>query len=142
MIHLRKFNEGLEIDPKKSDQIERAFRKAKVTPVGYKIDISRIYDLLIIQSTNLFKHEDWEEECKYIAIDLIDSSMMSLHPTLDDLVQGVNEDEYIVCEDWEEFKELPDFVNVLEYNDINFQQIENILLDFDIRVENIWALLK
>jgi hypothetical protein len=141
MIHLRKFNEGFEIDPKKSNQIERAFQKAKVTPVSDKIDISRIYDLLIIQSTNLFKHEDWEEECKYIAIDLIDSSM-GLYPTLDDLVQGVNEDEYIVCEDWEEFKELPDFVNVLEYNDINFQQIENILLDFDIRVENIWALLK
>ncbi len=141
MIHLRKFNEGLKIDPKKSDQIERAFQKAKVTPVSDKIDISRIYDLLIIQSTNLFKHEDWEEECKYIAIDLIDSSM-GLYPTLDDLVQGVNEDEYIVCEDWEEFKELPYFVNVLEYNDINFQQIENILFDFDIRVENIWALLK
>jgi hypothetical protein len=70
MIHLRKFNEGLEINPKKSNQIERAFQKAKVTPVSDKIDISRIYDLLIIQSTNLFKHEDWEEECKYIAIDL------------------------------------------------------------------------
>lgn len=142
MKHLRKFNEGFEIDPKKSHQIETAFRKAKLTPVSDKIDISKIYDLLIIESVQLFEHEDYEEGCKYIAIDLSYSSMMSLHPTLDDLVSNINEENFVVCEDWEEFTELPDFVNVLEYNDINFQQIENILLDFDIHVENIWALLK
>ena len=33
-------------------------------------------------------------------------------------------------------------VNVLEYNDVNFQEIENILLDYNINVENMWGLIR
>jgi hypothetical protein len=33
-------------------------------------------------------------------------------------------------------------VNILEYNDINFAEIDNIFTDYNMTVDNIWGLLK
>jgi hypothetical protein len=84
---------------------------------------------------------------KYMMIDLERGSYTSVHEILDDAVENLTSDEdwsYSYTDNWEVFKAQNSdrFVNVLEYNDTNFQEIENILLDYNIQVENIWGLIR
>ena len=80
-------------------------------------------------------------------IDLERGSYTSVHEILDDAVEVLTSDEdwsYSYADSWEVFKAQNSdrFVNVLEYNDVNFQEIENILLDYNINVENMWGLIR
>jgi hypothetical protein len=149
MKHLRKFNEELSTD--EANSMEKSFQKAKVSPVTEKLPINRVYSVLFIQLSDTIEHPDYpgnfDEGGKYMMIDLNYSSYISVHETLDYAVENLTSDEsgsYDFSDSWEVFKgqNSDRFVSILDYNDTNFQEIENILLDYNINVENIWGLLK
>lgn len=147
MKHLRKFNE--ELSTEEANSMEKSFQKAKVSPVTEKLPINRVYSVLFIQLSDTIEHPDCPgtEGGKYMMIDLNYSSYISIHETLDYAVENLTSDEsgsYDFSDSWEVFKgqNSDRFVSILDYNDTNFQEIENILLDYNINVENIWGLLK
>ena len=149
MKHLRKFNEELSTD--EANSIEKSFQKAKVSPVTEKLPINRVYSVLFIQLSDTIEHPDYPgnfaEGGKYMMIDLNYSSYISVHENLDYAVENLTSDEsgsYDFSDSWEVFKgqNSDRFVSILDYNDTNFQEIENILLDYNINVENMWGLLK
>jgi len=149
MKHLKKFNE--ELSTEESNSMEKSFQKAKVSPVTEKLPINRVYSVLFIQLSDTIEHPDYPgnfaEGGKYMMIDLNYSSYISIHETLDYAVENLTSDEsssYDFSDSWEVFKgqNSDRFVSILDYNDTNFQEIENILLDYNINVENIWGLLK
>ena len=146
MKHLRKFNEELSTD--EANSIEKSFQKAKVSPVTEKLPINRVYSVLFIQLSDTIQGEITSDEGgKYMMIDLNYSSYISVHETLDYAVENLTSDEsgsYDFSDSWEVFKgqNSDRFVSILDYNDTNFQEIENILLDYNINVENMWGLLK
>jgi hypothetical protein len=143
MKHLRKFNE--ELNPEEQDSLEKIFLKAKISPQVDKVNIKSIYTVLFIQVDDYLENVDGRG--KYMMIDLERGSYTSVHEILDDMVENLTSDEdwsYSYTDNWEVFKAQNSdrFVNVLEYNDVNFQEIENILLDYNINVENMWGLIR
>jgi hypothetical protein len=143
MKHLKKFNE--ELNPEEQDSLEKTFIKAKISPQVDKVNIKSIYTVLFIQVDDYVENVDGRG--KYMMIDLERGSYTSVHEILDDAVENLTSDEdwsYSYTDNWEVFKAQNSdrFVNVLEYNDTNFQEIENILLDYNIQVENIWGLIR
>jgi len=127
------------------DSLEKAFIKTKISPQVDKVNIKSIYSVLFIQVDGYVENVDGKG--KYMMIDLNYSSYTSVHETLDGAVENLTSDEsvsYDYCDSWEVFKgqNSDRFVNVLEYNDTNFQEIENILLDYGIQVENMWGLIR
>jgi hypothetical protein len=149
MKHLKKFNENLTSDQVNS--LELTFIKAKVSPVTEKLPINRVYSVLFIELSEKIEHPDYpgnfDEGGKYMMIDLNYSSYISVHETLNYAVENLTSDEsssYDFSDSWEVFKDQNSdrLVSILDYNDINFQEIENILLDYNINVEYMWGLLK
>ncbi len=142
MKHLRKFNE--ELNPEEQDSLDKTFIKAKISPQVDKVNIKSIYTVLFIQVDDYVENVDGRG--KYMMIDLERGSYTSIHETLDDAVEVLTSDEesrYDYYDSWEVFKgQNSAFVNILEYNDANFQEIENILLDYNINVENMWGLIR
>jgi hypothetical protein len=143
MKHLKKFNE--ELSPEEQDTLERAFIKAKISPQTNKVSIDSIYSVLFIQVDGYVENVDGKG--RYMMIDLERGSYTSVHESLDDAVENLTSDDegdYDPSYSWDQFKSQHNdrLVSVLEYNDINFQQIENILLDYNIQVENIWGLIR
>jgi hypothetical protein len=143
MKHLRKFNE--ELNPEEQDSLEKIFLKAKISPQVDKVNIKSIFTVLFIQVDDYVENVD--SRGKYMMIDLERGSYTSVHEILDDAVENLTSDEdwsYSYTDNWEVFKSQNSdrFVNVLEYNDVNFQEIENILLDYNINVENMWGLIR
>jgi len=143
MKHLKKFNE--ELNPEEQDSLEKTFIKAKISPQVDKINIKSIYNVLFIQVDDYVVNVDGRG--KYMMIDLERGSYTSVHEILDDMVENLTSYEdwpYSYTDNWEVFKAQNSdrFVNVLEYNDVNFQEIENILLDYNINVENMWGLIR
>jgi hypothetical protein len=143
MKHLRKFNE--ELNPEEQDSLEKTFIKSKISPQVDKVNIKSIYTVLFIQVDGYVENVDGKG--RYMMIDLERGSYTSVHEILDDAVENLTSDEdwsYSYTDNWEVFKAQNSdrFVNVLEYNDVNFQEIENILLDYNINVENMWGLIR
>ena len=143
MKHLKKFNE--ELNPEEQDSLEKAFIKAKISPQTNKVKIDSIYYVLFIEVDGYVENVDGKG--RYMMIDLERGSYTSVHEILDDAVEVLTSDEdwsYSYTDNWEVFKAQNSdrFVNVLEYNDVNFQEIENILLDYNINVENMWGLIR
>ena len=143
MKHLKKFNE--ELNPEEQDSLEKIFLKSKISPQVDKVNIKSIYNVLFIQVDGYVENVDGRG--KYMMIDLERGSYTSVHEILDDAVEVLTSDEdwsYSYTDNWEVFKAQNSdrFVNVLEYNDVNFQEIENILLDYNINVENMWGLIR
>jgi hypothetical protein len=141
MKHLKKFNE--ELNPEEQDSLEKTFIKSKISPQVDKVNIKSIYTVLFIQVDGYVENVDGKG--RYMMIDLERGSYTSVHEILDDAVEVLTSDEsYSYTDNWEVFKAQNSdrFVNVLEYNDVNFQEIENILLDYNINVENMWGLIR
>jgi hypothetical protein len=143
MKHLKKFNE--ELSPKEQDSLENAFIKAKISPQTNKVKIDSIYSVLFIQVDGYVENVDGKG--RYMMIDLERGSYTSVHESLDDAVENLTSDDesnYDFSDSWEVFKgqNSDRLVSILDYNDTNFQEIENILLDYNINVENIWGLIR
>ena len=143
MKHLKKFNE--ELSPEEQDSLENAFIKAKISPQTNKMKIDSIYSVLFIQVDGYVENVDGKG--RYMTIDLERGAYASVHETLDDAVENLTSDvesDYDFSDSWEVFKgqNSDRFVSILDYNDTNFQEIENILLDYNINVENIWGLIR
>jgi hypothetical protein len=141
MKHIKKFNE--ELNPVEQDSLEKKFRYTKISPQTEKMNMKSIYDILFIETDDYVENVDGKG--KYMMINLSYDVYISIYETLDDAVQDLTSDEdepYDYCDNWEQFKSQNsnNFVSILEYNDTNFQEIENILIDYNINVENMWAL--
>ena len=103
--------------------------------------------VLFIELSEPVEHPDLPEGGKYMIIDLNYSSYVSVHETLDEAVESLTSDEegsYDYCDSWEIFQNQNSdkMVNILEYNDINFAEIDNIFTDYNMTVDNMWGLLK
>ena len=143
MKHLKKFNE--ELNPEEQDSLEKAFIKAKISPQTNKVKIDSIYYVLFIEVDGYVENVDGKG--RYMMIDLERGSYTSVHETLDDAVENLTSDDegvYDFSDSWDQFKSQHNdrLVSVLDYNDTNFQEIENILLDYNINVENMWGLIR
>ena len=141
MKHIKKFNE--ELNPVEQDSLEKKFRYTKISPQTEKMNMKSIYDILFIETDDYVENVDGRG--KYMMINLSYDVYISIYETLDDAVQDLTSDEdepYDYCDNWKQFKSQNsnNFVSILEYNDTNFQEIENILIDYNINVENMWAL--
>jgi hypothetical protein len=143
MNHLKKFNE--ELNQEEQDSLEKAFQKAKISPQTEKMNIRSIYRVLFIQVDDYVENVNGNGKYMMILFTYV-CNKISVHETLDDAVENLT--TYVKwafsTDSWEEFKaEMGNtFVSVLEYNDTNFQEIENILIDYNINVENIWGVIK
>ena len=143
MKHLKKFNE--ELNPEEQDSLEKIFLKSKISPQVDKVNIKSIYNVLFIQVDGYVENVDGKG--RYMMIDLERGSYTSVHETLDDAVENLTSDDegvYDFSDSWDQFKSQHNdrLVSVLDYNDVNFQEIENILLDYNINVENMWGLIR
>jgi DNA helicase HerA-like ATPase len=109
------------------------------------VKIDSIYSVLFIQVDGYVENVDGKG--RYMMIDLERGSYTSVHESLDDAVENLTSDDesnYDFSDSWEVFKgqNSDRLVSILDYNDTNFQEIENILLDYNINVENIWGLIR
>lgn len=143
MKHLKKFNE--ELSPEEQDSLEKAFIKAKISPQTDKVSIKSIYSVLFIQVDGYVENVDGRG--RYMMVDLERGCYTSVHETLDDAVENLTSDDegfYDFSDSWEQFKSQYNdrLVSLLDYNDINFQEIENILLKWGISLDNIWGLIR
>ena len=158
MRYLRKFNE--ELSDEEANSIEKSFQRAEISPVTQKLPINRVYGVLFIEFSDPIElqgyerglkffgeHPDLQEGGKYMIIDLNYSSYMSVHQTLDEAVETLTSDEdgvYDYCDSWEVFQaqNSDNMVNILEYNDINFAEIDNLFTDYNMTIDNMWGLLR
>lgn len=154
MRYLRKFNE--ELSTQEVNLIEKSFQRAEISPVTEKLPINRVYGVLFIEFSDPIEHpEHYDSEHgfkqhkggKYMIIDLNYSSYMSVHQTLDEAVETLTSDEdgvYDYCDSWEIFQaqNSDKMVNILEYNDINFAEIDNLFTDYNMTIDNMWGLLR
>jgi hypothetical protein len=143
MKYLRRFNE--ELSSEEVNSIEKSFQKAKVSPVTEKLPINHVYGVLFIELSEPLDHPDLPEGGKYMIVDLNYSSYISSHETLDDAVESLtSQGSYDYYDNWEAFQNQNSdkLVNILEYNDINFAEIDNIFTDYNMTVDNMWGLLK
>lgn len=145
MRYLRKFNE--ELGTEEANSIEKSFRGAEISPVGEKLPINAVYGVLFIEFSEPVEHPDLYEGGKYMIIDLNYSSYISVHQTLDEAIEILTSDEdgvWDYYDSWEVFQaqNSQKLVNILEYNEINFAEIDNIFTDYNMTIDNIWGLLK
>lgn len=154
MKYLKSFNENFKEvfkDPS-FNPLSTKIKTFEISPKTDMLNIKSVFDILIVElSQPIIVESDWgapNEEVFCILIDLMqDYPYISLHNSLDDAVEwGIPEDYnsgYLITT----FSQLRNyyqksFVNVIEYNDVNFQEIENMLMDFDnINIKNIWGIL-
>jgi hypothetical protein len=146
MKHLKNFNENLS--PQQANSLELALMKSKLSPQVDKLPINRVYSVLFIElSESISSWENPGEMGKYMMINIDYSCYTSVHETLDDAVEYLTSNEdgnFDYCDNWDIFKGWYSdrLVNVIGYNDINFQEIENILIDYNINVDTIWGVIK
>lgn len=121
-----------ELNANQITSLENLFNSAKVTPKTEKQPLSKDYYLLFIQCSDYIENLEGERG-KFLVVDLDYGSMITVHESMQDAIWCLDEDRY----DGDQVKEY--LVNLIEYNDVNYQEIENILFDFSIHVENIWV---
>ena len=152
MKWLRRYNEELETN--KFREFKELFKSAELTPPIDKLPVSKLYKLLIIE---LDREVEFTEEVygvgkvksgKFISIDVPSGvgnykDYMKICPNLDSCVKSSMSSIFTNYSDWEGFKEYwgGSLVSLWDYNDTNVQEIENMLLDWGVSVENIWAVL-
>lgn len=121
-----------ELTTQQVNSLESAFKNAKVTPKTEKQPLSKDYYLLFIQCSDYIENLEVERG-KFLVVDLDYGSMITVHKSMQDAIWCLDEDRY----DGDQVEQF--LVNLIEYNDVNYQEIENILFDFGIHVENIWV---
>ena len=129
MKHIKKFNENALSDDDLHN-LQVAVRKSIFTPPTEKIRINKIYLYVIIQLDG-GKWATIDMNCNFefwnTRFETIDN--------IDDDTTGF--DQYV--ESWDDF--LRDFspVVILDFNPINFQEIEDVMQGFGLNIQNIWA---
>ena len=137
MKHIKTFESKWNLPQNKRLIVQGSFNKSNFTPATDKVNLSQIYQYIIIET----------EGGNIITIDKLgvldiwmndDSGVTSaIRKALDNISDETYDDIYF--EDFEDFKSYEYIVNLLDYNPINFQEIENILIDHGYSVDNIWG---
>ncbi len=149
MKHIKRFNNLIlekSLSTSEVSSIERSFRNVKITPKADQVPINNIYSLIFIELESRISISGIEY--KYIVIDSFQSGLY-YYNSLDDACLDIPEDwlyHFNINDEfngWDDFTRLlgNKFVTILDYNDINFAEIENIFLENDISIDNIWAIL-
>ena len=152
MKWLKKYNEELGTD--KFKEFKELFKKAELTPPVDKIHVSKLYSKLIIELdreiefTEVVYGVGKVKSGKFISFDISSGvgdykDYMKICTDLDSCAKASMSSIFAGYSDWEGFKEYwgSSLVHLLDYNDINFLEIENMLLEWEVNVENIWAVL-
>ena len=155
MKHLKRFNEGAINESSISSgdlaSIQRNINNLKITPATEKVSIDSIYDFIYIEFENeveisgiSYKYlmiDTWQGGSSLYFYKSLDKAVDDLHP---DYLEEFNREDGF--EDWNDFvnhfKQQDRFKDILSYNDINFQEIENVLIDYGINIQNMWAIVK
>ena len=155
MKHLKRFNEGVINESSISSgdlaSIQRNINNLKITPATEKVSIDSIYDFIYIEFENeveisriTYKYlmiDTWQGVSSLYFYKSLDKAVNDIHP--DYLSEFNREDGF---EDWidfvNHFKQQDRFKDILSYNDINFQEIENVLIDYGINIQNMWGIVK
>lgn len=124
MKHLKKFNESSEEITKLSNRLYKLINKPIFSPPTDKVLINQIYAYVIVELTN----------SKWISIDT--NRSVEIWDSRQDAIENM-EDE---TTGYDQHFEFSDFTNIIDYNDINFQEIENILMELDLGVNDIWVI--
>jgi hypothetical protein len=135
MKHLKRFDKIVEGNTKDLDWITNRrkvwakFIDGEFTPPTEKLHIKSIYKYIIIEL----------EGGRSISIDK--DVNIELWTSLDRAVRNIDEETYedTLFDGIEDFKSSKCVVDVLEYNPVNYHEIENILLEYGYHVVNIWA---
>ena len=143
MRWLRRYNENFGAG--EFNQFKDLFKRVKLTPPVDKLPVSKLYKLLIIELDREIKLP-YMDPRKFIVIDVSFGvgdyrQYMTLWPDLDSSVQNLDSDIWGDSGSWESFGQKWKVVSLWDYNDTNVQEIENMLLDWGVSVENIWAVL-
>lgn len=119
-----------ELDANQITSLENLFNNAKVTPKTGKVPLNRYYSLLFIECSDYIENLEGERG-KFLVVDLDYEGMITVHESMQDAIWCLHEDRY----DRDQVRHY--LVNLIEYNDVNYQEIENILFDYKIYVEDI-----
>ena len=143
MKHLKRYNENFGAG--EFNQFRNLFKRVKLTPPVDKLPVSKLYKLLIIELDREIQLP-YLEPRKFIVIDVSFGvgdyrQYMTLWPDLDSSVQNLDSDVWGDSGSWESFGQKWKVVSLWDYNDTNVQEIENMLLEWEVSVENIWAVL-
>lgn len=129
MKHIKKFNENALSDDDLHN-LQVAVRKSIFTPPTEKIRINKIYLYVIIQLDG-GKWATIDMNCNF-------EFWNTRFETIDNIdYDTTGFDQYV--ESWDDF--LRDFspVVILDFNPINFQEIEDVMQGFGLNIQNIWA---
>lgn len=152
MKHLKRYNEELGTD--KFKEFGELFKKVELTPPVDKIHVSKLYKKLIIELdreiefTEVVYGVGKVKSGKFISIDVSSGvgdykDYMKICPNLDSCAKSSMSSIFAGYSDWEGFKDYwgSSLVSLWDYNDTNVQEIENMLSEWEVSVENIWAVL-
>jgi hypothetical protein len=152
-----KTHEGFTFDEHK--KLREDIDSVKITPLSGNVPIGEIYKhIFIVLSTPIeYKHNKYytQEDIKCITIGDYHTKIsafgsISYYKTLnsacDDVPIRTNTPFSSVYgeEGLEKLKSIFNVVSLIDYNDINYQEIENIFIDsgYDLDIENILVILR
>jgi hypothetical protein len=143
MRWLKRYNENFGYN--EFNQFRDLFKKVQLTPPVDKIHVSKLYKLLIIELDKEVESVDGGFG-KFIVIDVPFGvgnyvQYMNIRQDLDVVVQNLEPSVWEDFSSWESFCQKWKVVSLWDYHDINIQEIENMLLEWGVSVENIWAVL-
>lgn len=148
MKHIKRFNLITEksLSPNDISSISLDIEETKITPQTDQISIRAMYDFIYLELESRISISGYEY--KYIMIDNWQAGSLYFYSNLDDAAIDFPDDychEFGISESesWDGFKsQLKNkLVNILEYNDINFAEIENLFLNYNINIDTMWGVL-
>ena len=145
MKYLRRFKINENLSREQFFSLEDSFKKFQVTPPTQKLPLSQLYRVLFFEVSNPIENFDNPGESGNYLIMIPSQTYLSVHESLDYAVDFLTNDpdgEFDYCGDWEVFKSQNNVVNILEYNDVNFAEIDNLFTDYNITIDNMWGLLR
>jgi hypothetical protein len=159
MRHLKRYKifESVNLSKSQHINIVSAVGKLRISPTEDKRPIYEIYDFifLVLEKPIFYKHsEHFIEEIKCITIGQYhyhpDSwGCIEYHKSLNDAIKEIPVDYSFNLSKSENFEELKlkarnenkEIVKLMDYNPVNYQEIENLLIDYDIEIEDIFGII-
>lgn len=124
MKHLKPFNESSVNKDDIRNRLNMIINEPIFTPPADKVLISDIYTYVLIGLSS----------GKWLTIDVYHN--VEIWNSRQDAIDNVSEE----TTGYDQHFEFDDFTNIIDCNDINLQEIENILIDIDLVVNDVWVI--
>lgn len=156
MKFIKKFNEATDLDTTKLNSLRSTVDASNFTPLTDKNKLTKIYSYIFIVLDNSVTI--YGNEYKVLTMGSFGSGKVlgtigyyeNLDAAARDIPYNWDGQQF---DDFEHLKSImssrrgtkytPEgaLVDVLQYNPINFQELDNLLMDYDLSIENIFAVL-